>query len=107
MQATVTSLQKINFAPANETEEILQNVRCIIATQKGTVPLDRTFGVDYDGIDLPIQQAQLMFRVAIIDAIQKYEPRAEVKSVEFEEDIDAVADGQLKPIVTLEINTNA
>lgn len=36
----------IDFAPESETEEILQNLRTILATAMGSVPLDRAFGVD-------------------------------------------------------------
>ena len=38
----------INFAPASTTAEIIQNVRTILATRKGDVPLDREFGLSWD-----------------------------------------------------------
>ena len=107
MAYTVTPLTKIDFAPQTVVAEVLQNVRCIISTSKGTVPLDRAFGIDFDGIDTPMPQAQMLFRVALIDAIEQYEPRAQVKKIEFTQNDLAVSDGQLIPIVTLEINTDA
>lgn len=107
MTYTVTPLTKIDFAPQTVIAEVLQNVRCIIATFKGTVPLDRAFGIDFDGIDTPMPQAQMLFRVALIDAIEQYEPRAQVKKIEFSQNDPAAADGQLIPVVTLEINTDA
>lgn len=105
MQVDVSPLTEINFAPANELEEIIQNVRCILATQKGTVPLDRAFGLDADIIDTPQPQAQLLYQVAIIDAIETYEPRARVVSVNFKQSNSEAADGILIPIVKLEITT--
>ena len=41
--------------------------------------------------------------VAVIEAIQAYEPRAKVESVEFEETTDNVMEGLLKPRVTVSI----
>ena len=48
-----TGQQAINFAPATVADEIEQNVRMIISTPKGTVALDRDFGIDYDLVDQP------------------------------------------------------
>lgn len=38
----------INFSPHSIAEEVIQNVRCILATRKGSVPFDRAFGVSWD-----------------------------------------------------------
>lgn len=38
-------LKKINLAPENTVEEVLQNVAMIISTPKFSVPLDRGFGM--------------------------------------------------------------
>lgn len=43
---TAVSGRGVDFAPATETEEILQNLRTILVTAMGSVPLDRAFGVD-------------------------------------------------------------
>jgi len=101
--AVVTPMQDIDFAPATVREEIIQNVRCIIATAKGTVPLDRDFGTDFSFIDKPAPLAQMQLRMDVIAAVEKYEPRAHVRKVEFSQNADA-PDGQLIPVVTLEID---
>ena len=44
----------INFAPSNEVEEILQNVRTICTTAKFSVPMDRALGIDGSLIDEPV-----------------------------------------------------
>ena len=44
----VTALSEVNFAPASERDEVVQNVRTILATRVGTVPLDRDFGFRRD-----------------------------------------------------------
>lgn len=37
--------QGIDFAPSSEIAEILQNVRTILTTRLGSVPLERDFGL--------------------------------------------------------------
>ena len=97
----VTPLITVNFNPATTLEEIVQNVRCIISTVKGSVPLDRDFGLDFEGLDTPMPQAQMLFRMHLIEAISKYEPRVQIKSITFTK--SAVDDGALTPHVTVEI----
>lgn len=103
MEYKVTLDSKINFAPGSEVEEILQNVRTILSTRIGTVPLDRDFGIDWSFIDSPLPAAKALFQAAVIDAILDYEPRANVVSVELEEDYNSAMDGVLKPVVTVSI----
>ncbi|MCY7485820.1 GPW/gp25 family protein [Paenibacillus alvei] len=71
---------KINFHPTTQAEEIEQNVKCIIDTVMGTVPLFRNFGLDTpQDVPVPFLESQLMIRVT--EAIQEYEPRVEVTKV--------------------------
>lgn len=110
MEVTVTPLTNINFAPGTEREEIIQNVRCIMATMKGTVPLDREFGLDFEGLDTPMPTAQMLFRMHLIDAISRYEPRVQVRSITFttaDNTSATAANGELVPHVTMEILSNA
>lgn len=93
----------INFAPETEVEEILQNVRTILTTQIGTVPLHRDFGVSWEHIDKPYQVAKQLMMVEIIEAVEKYEPRAKVESVEFDETVENAREGLLKPRVIVSI----
>lgn len=75
---------RINLAPKTVNEEVLQNINMIISTPKFSVPLDRDFGLAQKFVDKPLQIAQTMIVSEVMDAIEKYEPRAEVLSVEFE-----------------------
>lgn len=94
-----TPLQGIDFAPATEAEEILQNVRTIMTTTKYSVPLDRDFGINADMLDLPMHVAQARLQSEIITAIKKYEARVEVSSISF----TGTADGVLIPKVQVKI----
>lgn len=103
MNYTVTLGGAIDFAPANETIEILQNVRTILGTRVGTVPLDRLFGLSWKHIDKPFPVAKVLMTVEIVDAIEKYEPRVRVESIEFDETAQNAMDGLLKPKVIVSI----
>ncbi len=101
---TVTSLESVNLTPSTVTEEVVQNVQCILATVKGSVPLNRDFGLDINAVDMPQPMAIMQIKIAIIEAIQAYEPRAIVRAIEFEGD---AMEGIIKPKVTLEIEEDA
>ena len=96
------SLEKgIKLMPRNTVEEIIQNVRTIVTTIKGTVPLDREFGISADILDAPMnQQSRLVAEVA--EAIEKFEPRARLLRIEF----TGNENGELNPTLTLEIKEN-
>lgn len=90
----------IDFGPATELEEILQNVRTILATPVGCVPLDRAFGVDASYLDKPMEKAKAMMISEVISKVQEYEPRVTVTAIDFTADID----GHLWPEVQVRIN---
>ena len=89
----------VDFAPQSEVAEILQNVRTILNTRIGTVPLARDFGVSWEHVDKPYP----MMSSAVVDAIEEFEPRARVESVEFEESEETAMDGILVPRVVISV----
>lgn len=90
---------------ATGLREIAQNVRTILATIRGTVFLDRTFGVDPSIIDLPTPAAKAKYINDVIAEVEKQEPRVQVISVEFlpPEPIMDAADGKVVPRVTIRV----
>ena len=103
MKYTVTLNGAVDFAPLNETAEILQNVRTILITLIGSVPMSRIFGIDWESIDSPYPVARALMQSAIIEAIESYEPRAQVDSVTFDETVTEAMDGILSPRVIISI----
>lgn len=95
------SAREIKIIPDSTVEEILQNVRTIILTELGSVPMYREFGTDNDLIDAPLPVAQNKLVKNIAAAIMKFEPRARLKKIRWLKS-DA-ADGQLKPLITISI----
>ena len=99
MEYIMTMSKGIKIMPENEAAEILQNVRTIVTTVRGTVPLDREFGISADILDAPMnRQTRLIGEIA--EAIAKFEPRARLRRIEFVGN----ENGELNPTLTLEIN---
>ena len=67
-----------------EQEDILRCIRTLIMTPAGTVPLDRDFGIDNSLLGYPVDVAQNLLAVEIIQKVMKYEPRASVLEIELE-----------------------
>ena len=93
-------LNTINFAPDNVLDEIIQNVKMIITTVKGSVPMDREFGIDASVVDRPIMAVQAILTSEIMDAVSHFEPRARVTAVHYKGDAE---DGILMPVVRIEV----
>ena len=74
---------EIKIFPESELEEITQNVRMIITTQKFSVPMDRAFGINSAMLDQPIAAARTKLVAEIVSAVHTFEPRAAVTDVIF------------------------
>ena len=103
MYQVTADLSEINLIPATEFEEILQNVKTILATVKGTVPLDRNFGIDKKILDLPVNVAKAKISAAIVKAINEFEPRVKVRKIYYDNTDRETLDGIIKPRVDVDI----
>lgn len=92
---------EITFAPRSIEEEVIQNIRTILTTQRGSVPLDRDFGLDISIIDQPVNRIRALLTTDIIETVERYEPRAEVTAVGFSGD---GAEGVIVPHVKVVIH---
>ena len=72
------------IVPESELAEIEQNIRMILRTPKGSVPLHRDFGISYDFLDLPINKAIVILRNEVVKSIKRWEGRVEVEEVKVE-----------------------
>ena len=81
-------------------EEIVQNIRLILSTPKGSVPLDRNFGINWDLIDKPFPATIQLLKAEVVKAIETYEPRVKVKKVKIRK---ATSDGRLSVGVLVDI----
>lgn len=71
----------IDWAPATVGEEVAQNIRYLLRTAPGSVPLSRAMGTPQDVIDTPISAAGARLQADVIRAVRTYEPRVKVKRV--------------------------
>lgn len=82
----------INYVEGNSrgfTQEEFDNVKLCLETllsvRAGSQPLDRDFGIDYDGIvGYPLPVAENMLILEITDKVKRYEPRVTIEKIEVE-----------------------
>jgi phage baseplate assembly protein W len=86
-------IESDGFTP-EEFADIKLCLETLLSVQEGTQPLDRNFGINLDDVaGYPINVAQNMLALEIIEKVGIYEPRVEVSSVDFESNTD----GQIIP----------
>ena len=90
-----------DLMPATEAAEIAQNVRCLLLTTKGTVFNYRAFGLDARLIDSPVNEVQQRFMQEVARVINRYEPRAKFKRLEWR--ASQAIDGRLEPVIMIEV----
>ena len=100
-KVSAADLSEVRLNEQDTVTSVLQNIAIILSTRKGTVPLYRGFGLDWRALDKPIPIAKPMLYVDVKEAIEEYEPRAEVVNVTFQE--DPAIPGRLIPTVEVEI----
>lgn len=97
----MSDIGTISLNETDTTKSILQNVSIILRTVKGSCPMYRDFGIDATLIDRPIPAAKVLLFSQIREAIEEYEPRVRVTSVDF--DTQDEMPGALTPVVEVEI----
>lgn len=83
---------------------IAQEVRTLLATPKGSVALDRNFGVSWDAVDASMPGAKQVMIAEIARQLEQYVPRVRFKKIDFiNPGASIAADGTLPVAVTVEI----
>lgn len=91
----------IDWEPDSQMAEIAQNIRTLLSTHVFSVPLDRKFGISWGAVDEPLDGSiESVLREELFNAIQNYEPRVIIRSIDFEYDTD---EQRLTPIVDVSI----
>ena len=94
-------LKRLRLLERETVASVLQNMAIILKTPKGSVPMYREFGLSQSFLDRPMPVARNMLKVAVREAIERWEPRAEVVDVTFTG--NASNPGELNPIVEVKI----
>lgn len=100
------TVSALDFSALTLNEEdpvrsVLQNVAVVLRTGLRTSPLGRDVGLPTDYVDRPITSAKPLLIAAVREAVERFEPRAEVASVTFIE--DPSQPGRLVPRVEVNI----
>ena len=92
-------LEKIDLAPANVHQEVLQNVAIIIDTWENSCPMLRALGIQAQLIGRPLPVVKNIMVGQLYDQIEQYEPRAILGGITFEENAFT---GKLIPIIEIQ-----
>ena len=89
---------------ATGLRQLAQEIKTLLITRKGSVPLDRDFGIDWSLVDKPIPIAKQYMVSEIALQLEKYVPRVKFKQIEFPETtIEKSVDGFMPMNVIVEI----
>lgn len=91
----------LRLSERGETASVLQNIRVLLATRQGSAPLYRQFGLPQRFLDKPMSLARPLLYLEVKEAVEEWEPRAEVVGVSLE--ADSERPGRLIPIVEVKI----
>ena len=97
-----TKIKMVGFEyeKASIVREISRNISVLISTPAGTCAGDRNYGIDGNFIGQPLQIAENLLAIELMEKIPAYEPRADVLEVSCAADLT----GQL--VATILIGPN-
>lgn len=78
-----TDSAELELNESSYVDSVLQNIRCLLSTWEGEVPLYRDYGLNPELLHRPINVVESLLVADITDKIEKYEPRAQVINVSF------------------------
>ena len=88
---------------AEGTEAALAGLRVLLATQKGSVPFYREFGLTMAYLDRPLPVAQALIAAELAEAVARFVPEARLRGVTVRPDGADGADGKLTVEVEVEL----
>lgn len=89
----------VQLLAAGTAQAKLQEIKMVMDTPKGSVPMYREFGFDWGVLDKPAPVAQLLCRATIPEAIERWVPGVRVVGISFGLDEKT---GTLIPVVEVE-----
>lgn len=83
----------------SEGERLYQEAETLLSTRKGTLPLNRDFGMDWDMLSEPIEEAQNDLMVSLAEQVERFIPGLAIAEIVFEMDSEK---GELIPVISFE-----
>lgn len=90
-------LTGFDYLNATELEEMRRNLGLLYSTRAGTCPGDRDFGLDQEFESCPLNVAQNLFALEVIEKTEIYENRAEILDITYTQ----AEDGNLTPRILI------
>lgn len=100
-KVNAADLTKIRLNETDPVRSVTQGIAILLKTPKSSVPMYREFGLPMDFLDKPMPVAKSLLQVAVREAVERWEPRAEVVDVTFS--ANASNPGELNPTVEVKI----
>ena len=102
MTVTVDTSEKLNTTLRENdiVKSVTQNIALLLSTKQGTVPMYREFGLPMEFVDKPIDIAETIAALEVSDAIEEFEPRAELKDLYLKKS----PEGKISVIVEVSVN---
>lgn len=77
--------------------ELDRQLALLLSTREGTMPLDRTFGLNMDFADMPPEAAKSLYAAEVTEKVSKFIPTVRVQEITW----SRAEGGQLKPKVVI------
>lgn len=90
-----TELQFVGFEDTDDLAAIQRALATLYSTPAGTCPGDRSFGIDWSFLDYPMDVAQNMYALEVIDKTAEYVPGVAVLRASIDWDMD----GHMRAVV--------
>ena len=71
----------MEFLIQTEDEELKQQLRTLLETRAGSVPVDRDFGMRWEYLDEPAEVAESLFYQELLNKTERYLPKLRIKQV--------------------------
>lgn len=89
----------IRSSELSETEDLYKQLCNLLSTREGTIPINRDFGLNWNVLSKPIDEAESDFVVELMEKIETFIPELRASEVDFESDAE---EGKLIPVITIE-----
>ena len=83
----------------SETEDLYKQLNNLLSTRKGTVPINRDFGLDWNVLSKPLDEAESDFVAELMEQIEAYIPELKASEIAFAVDPE---NGKIVPTITIE-----
>lgn len=87
-----------DYKNSNDIEKIRRSAETLFSIRVGTLPMDRSFGLEQDFVGMPMPVAQNLFALEATEKVEKYIPEATIVDIGWDFD---ETEGKMYPEVIL------